>query len=67
MTFMDAMNNMIAGKHLIRMGWSGFYLTILSGQNYIWSVGKDSANATNANVYTPSIDDIFATDWIVKI
>lgn len=66
MNFTDAMQNMINGKKLIRMGWSGFYLIILSGQNYVWSVGKDSANATNANIFIPSVDDILASDWIVK-
>lgn len=66
MNFTDAMQNMINGKKLIRMGWSGYYLLILSGQNYIWSVGKDSATSTNANIYCPSIDDILASDWIVK-
>ncbi len=66
MNFMDAMNNMMTGKHLVRMRWSGFYLTILSGQNYIWSVGKDNVSATNAAIYVPSVDDICATDWIVK-
>jgi hypothetical protein len=67
MNFIDAMNNMLAGKRMIRMGWSGFYLIIITGQNYIWSIGKDSVNNTNTNIYTPSIDDILATDWIVKV
>lgn len=66
MIFMDAVNNMIEGKHLARSGWSGYYLVILSGQNFIWSVGKDSASATNAVIFIPSVDDLFANDWIVK-
>lgn len=67
MNFMDAVVNMINGKHVTRQGWSGFYLTILTGQNYIWSVGKDSSSSTNSNIYTPSVDDLMATDWIVKV
>lgn len=66
MNFMDAIQNMIGGKRLLRMNWSGNYLVILPGQHYIWSVGSDNINSTNSNIFTPSINDILATDWIVK-
>lgn len=67
MNFMDAVNNMINGKRLIRQGWGGMYLAILSGQNFIWSIGSGSGKVINASIYTPNIDDIFAADWIVII
>jgi len=66
MSFMDAVNNMLAGKRMIRPSWNGYYAMILNGQNYIWTIGKDTATATNSNIYEPSLDDILATDWIVK-
>ena len=67
MNFIDAVNNMLSGKRMIRTGWSGYYLSILNGQNYIWSIGSSGdAPKVNAAIYTPSIDDILANDWIVK-
>lgn len=64
MNFMDAVNNMINGKRVIRQPWAGFYLCILPNQDYIWSVGQDSKNSTNSGIYTPSKVDINANDWI---
>lgn len=68
MNFMDAVQNMIGGKRMIRTGleWGGRYIIILSGQDYIWSIGKDNMSSTNSNIFLPSIDDILAKDWIVK-
>lgn len=67
MNFMDAVNNMQAGKKLSRLGWSGYYLVILSTQKYIWSIenGTDKP-IINAGLYTPRVDDISATDWMIK-
>lgn len=68
MNFIDATNNMMQGKRMVRSTWSGYYLTILSNQNYIWNVGNSNVTQTiNAYLFTPSIEDILATDWIVKI
>ena len=67
MFFTDAVINMQAGKRLIRTGWSGYYLTVLYGQSYIWSIGlSGSQPSVNASVYTPTTDDILASDWIIK-
>ena len=66
MNFMDAVSNMSAGKKLIRPYWSGYYLSILSGQSYIWTLGNTGGLTINAGIYTPSIEDINATDWVVK-
>lgn len=68
MNFMDAVMNMVNGKRLIRTGWSGMYLSILNNQNYIWSIGNGSEKPIlNATLYMPSIEDIQANDWIVKL
>lgn len=67
MNFMDAVANMIAGKRIIRKGWGGNYLTILNNQNYIWNIGNGNDKPIiNASLYTPSLDDILADDWMVK-
>jgi hypothetical protein len=67
MNFLDAVDNMINGKKLIRQGWAGYYLAILSNQNYIWNIpnGNDKP-VINVALYTPSVSDISANDWIVK-
>lgn len=68
MNFADAVNNMINGKKLVRPKYSGLYLAILDGQNYIWSIGTNVDRAIiNANIFIPSIDDILATDYSVKV
>ncbi len=67
MNFLEAVNLMGPDCKLTREKWTGFYLTILPGQNYIWSIGSPSATpVVNAVIYTPSVSDILATDWIVK-
>jgi len=66
MNFTDAVNNMINGKRMIRTPWTGLYVCIMPGQGYIWIIRKDSVNATNADIYTPSVDNMLANDWIVK-
>lgn len=68
MNFMDAVNNMQAGRRLIRQGWAGYYLTMLANQNYILNVanGNDKP-VVNIVLYTPTIEDILASDWIVKL
>ncbi len=67
MTFTDAVIQMVQGQRVARSIWTGYYLTILSSQKYIWSVGStNNLPQVNASIYTPSTDDIFATDWIVK-
>lgn len=67
MNFMDAVGNMTAGKRVIRQGWAGYYLAILNNQNYIWSIGNGTEKPVlNASLYIPTLDDIMASDWIVK-
>jgi hypothetical protein len=67
MNFIDATNNMLAGKYLIRQSSSGEYCAIFPMQNYIWKIFPDSDKPIiNAIIYTPSQEDILATDWIVK-
>lgn len=66
MGFIEAVNSMTNGSKCIRQGWTGFYLCVLSGQNYIWAVSKDTANNTNSSVYVASVNDILAQDWIIK-
>jgi hypothetical protein len=68
MNFMDAVNNMSSGKRMIRQGWAGFYLAILNNQNYIWNIGNGNDKPViNAILYTPTLDDILANDWMVKL
>lgn len=66
MGFIDAVNNMFNGKRMIRPKWNGYYLIILDGQNFIWIISKDNVGNANVNIYTASIEDIQATDWIIK-
>jgi hypothetical protein len=65
MNFSQAVNNMTAGQRLIRAGWGGFYLAILPNQAYIWTIGTSKTPAVNATIYTPSVEDIQATDWML--
>jgi hypothetical protein len=68
MNFIDATNQMLNGKMVVRPKWqSTFYLSILNNQNYIWHVdnGTDKPSV-NASIYSPTVDDILANDWIVK-
>lgn len=68
MNFNDAVNNMIAGKRLMRPHWVGYYTYILPNQSYIWTVSNSNDKPTvTANVYIASIEDILADDWILKI
>lgn len=66
MNYLEAVNNMLVGKRMIRTGWTGFYLTILHGQNYISMVGKDSTTDTGVSKYTSPVEDVLAADWICK-
>lgn len=67
MTLSEATTGMLLGKLAIRIGWAGYFLTILPNQNYIWSVGRGSSTPqVNAVIYIPSAEDILATDWIFK-
>jgi hypothetical protein len=68
MNIIEATNNMIAGKRIVRASWAGYYLIVLPGQHFIWSIGNNNSNPTiNASEYIPSIEDINATDWMIKI
>jgi hypothetical protein len=65
---MDAVVNMQTGKRLIRASWSkAQYVTILASQNYIWQIGVNGGINPPVAAYTPSLDDIYATDWTVMI
>lgn len=67
MNIIDAVANMKSGARMVRKEWSGKYISILYGQSYIWMIGdNNSHDIINANVYTPSIEDISANDWMVK-
>lgn len=67
MNFIDAVNEMQSGKRLIRPIWSGYYITVLSNQSYMWSIPNSNPSQTvNAIIYTPNVDDIQATDWQIK-
>jgi|GEM_PF-6727120 hypothetical protein len=68
MIFSDALNNMLLGKKLIRPAWSGYYATVLSNQSYIWLIASTGKTVEpNVQTYTPSVDDLQATDWVVKV
>lgn len=68
MNFNDAVNNMLNGKRMMRSNWQGYYVAIMPGQSYIWQVGSTNTKIDpNVNAYTASIEDIFATDWMVKL
>lgn len=68
MGFMDALNNMILGKRMTRPAYTGSYLMIMPGQSYIWLVGNTSSSSTpNVVTYIANIDDIFASDWMIKL
>ena len=67
MNFMDAVDNMIAGKKLMRRDWSGYYIVIMVAQHYIWSIGSSNTTPSiNAHIYIPNIEEIYATDWMIK-
>ena len=67
MNFTDAVSNMCLGRKLVRPSWTGFYVTVISGQSYIWQIGNTNATPQpNAVEYVPSLSDITATDWSVK-
>lgn len=67
MNFMDAVTRMQNGNMASRPKMNAYYLTILPNQTYIYSVGLGGATPTvNVSLYTPSVDDIQATDWVTK-
>lgn len=67
MNFIDAVGNMLAGQRMLRSDWTGYAISILPGQSYIWSLpNKGSSPFINAAIYIPSIEDIQALDWIIK-
>lgn len=65
MEYMDAVNAMIKGSKCARQVRNGTYLCILPGQNHIWIISKDTPNFTNATIYSPTINDMLALDWII--
>lgn len=67
MNFLDAVSSMMLGKNVTRSKWTEYYAAILPKQKYIWTVGV-AANApvVTASIYTPSVEDINATDWFTK-
>lgn len=67
MDFMQAVINMQDGERMIRVNWIGFYLTILHGQNYISAIGKGDRNNPGVSVFIPSVEDIIADDWMIKL
>jgi hypothetical protein len=68
MNFTDAFNNMLAGRRLYRDKWDGNYITIIKGQNYIWNIAPPLPNmGVPATVYTPTIADLQANDWNLKL
>lgn len=67
MNFMEAVANMQIGERLYRSKWQGYTMNIIPGQGYIWSIPlSTTAPRIDAAIYTPSIEDILANDWIVK-
>lgn len=68
MNFMEAVESMQKGERLIRKTWeTGFSITILPNQTFIWSIADGGKNPTiNASIYIPKIEDIFSEDWQVK-
>lgn len=67
MNIIDAVANMKSGARMVRKEWAGQYVAILYGQSYPWIIGDNNKHDTiNASVYIPSIDDLSATDWMVK-
>lgn len=68
MTFNEAIKVMIHGSFTARKSWVEEYLAILPKQDYIFCFGKTKdPGALNAYVYTPSVSDINATDWMTKV
>lgn len=68
MIFDDAINNMLSGKKLMRPKWNGYYATILTNQNYIWLIPSTNTGIkAEVQTYTPSVEDLLATDWMVKV
>ena len=67
MDFMDALQNMINGQRMMRIKWVGYWVCILPTQAYIWTIPVGGKNpAVNASIYIPTIEDLSATDWIIK-
>lgn len=67
MGFMDAVSNMLAGKRLTRPAFTGFYIAILNNQSYMWSIPNSNAgDKPSVTAFTASVDDVLATDWMVK-
>ena len=66
MNFMEAVASLKMGKTCTRLSNQDSYIVLLQKQNYVWQVnGQPTQPAINATVYSPSIKDIEATDWIV--
>lgn len=67
MDFMTAMQKIMGSFEVYRKSWSGYYVACLRGQSYLWKIGDTNQIANiNASIYVPSVDDIFANDWMVK-
>jgi uncharacterized protein DUF2829 len=67
MKFMDAVSNMLSGERLLRTRWQGYTINIIPGQSYMRSIPLTTTSARiDDSIYTPSIEDIMADDWIVK-
>lgn len=64
--FYNCISHLQKGNRMLRPGWE-YYLSLMPNQSYIWIVGNGNPNPTiNATIYNPSINDILATDWIMK-
>lgn len=69
MNFIEATTGMLNGQSMVRQKWSGagYLVMIIKGQGYIWTMPFVNDKPTiPASLYTPSVEDILATDWIIK-
>lgn len=67
MKFMEAFQEMLKGNCCIRRGNLEWYIVIMPNQDYIWKVLTGTKNpVVPAMIYSPSIDEIEATDWLIQ-
>ena len=53
-------------EYTCREEWIKNFLMIIPKSSYIAVVSNNIAQSPSVTIYTPTIDDILANDWIIK-
>lgn len=64
MIFSDALLKMVDGARVRRKGSVSHYFCIMPGQDFVWKV-LEHFSPPKVFDYTPSIEDLLASDWEV--